>query len=229
MLFSKLVKGGATPMRTQVKFTPCVLAAIISVLCVANAKASPITYTETATVSATLQTSPSLILIFTDDLLTVTGTGNTANITSAGSVFLNNVTTASFTISSGGIVSASGTFTDAFEVFDNQTSSPVPSAGFHDLANGQDILDTFNAAFASYALLTSIGPITGSSFKATGVSFPTSAGTLIITSPATSGTATFTAVVTPPSVPLPAALPLFATGLAGLGLLGWRRKKKAAP
>jgi hypothetical protein len=29
-------------------------------------------------------------------------------------------------------------------------------------------------------------------------------------------------------VPLPAALPLFATGLAGLGLLGWRRKQAAA-
>jgi hypothetical protein len=29
-------------------------------------------------------------------------------------------------------------------------------------------------------------------------------------------------------VPLPGALPLFASGLAGLGLLGWRRKKKAA-
>jgi hypothetical protein len=28
--------------------------------------------------------------------------------------------------------------------------------------------------------------------------------------------------------PLPAALPLFASGLAGLGLLGWRRKKTAA-
>jgi hypothetical protein len=28
-------------------------------------------------------------------------------------------------------------------------------------------------------------------------------------------------------IPLPATLPLFATGLAGLGLLGWRRKKKA--
>jgi hypothetical protein len=27
--------------------------------------------------------------------------------------------------------------------------------------------------------------------------------------------------------PLPAALPLFATGLGGLGLLGWRRKRKA--
>jgi hypothetical protein len=30
----------------------------------------------------------------------------------------------------------------------------------------------------------------------------------------------------PSAVPLPAALPLFATGLAGLGLLGWRRKRK---
>jgi hypothetical protein len=29
--------------------------------------------------------------------------------------------------------------------------------------------------------------------------------------------------------PLPAALPLFATGLAALSLLGWRRKKKSAP
>jgi len=28
-------------------------------------------------------------------------------------------------------------------------------------------------------------------------------------------------------VPLPATLPLFATGLGGLGLLGWRRKRKA--
>jgi len=36
-------------------------------------------------------------------------------------------------------------------------------------------------------------------------------------------TQTGTAVVTP----LPAALPLFATGLGALGLLGWRRKRKA--
>src|SRR5262249_43537345 len=30
------------------------------------------------------------------------------------------------------------------------------------------------------------------------------------------------------TTPLPTALPLFATGLGALGLLGWRRKRKAA-
>jgi hypothetical protein len=35
-------------------------------------------------------------------------------------------------------------------------------------------------------------------------------------------------VVTPtPATPLPATLPLFASGLGALGLLGWRRKRKA--
>jgi hypothetical protein len=30
-----------------------------------------------------------------------------------------------------------------------------------------------------------------------------------------------------PTTPLPATLPLLATGIGGLGLLGWRRKRKA--
>jgi hypothetical protein len=42
-----------------------------------------------------------------------------------------------------------------------------------------------------------------------------------------SASATLT-LETPTAVPLPAALPLFATGLGALGLLGWRRKRKAA-
>jgi len=205
---------------SQVKFTRCVFAAIISVLCVANAKASTITYTETATVSGTLTISPTLIHILTNDLLTLTGTGNTANVTNPVSgVFLNNVT-ASFTVSSGGTVIESGTFTDPIEVFDSQVGVS-PSAGFHDNANSQDILDTFNAAFASYALSTSIGPIIGAANNDLGVSYPTSAGLLNIDSAGPN--ATFTAVVTP----LPAALPLFATGIGALGLLGWRRKRKA--
>jgi hypothetical protein len=40
--------------------------------------------------------------------------------------------------------------------------------------------------------------------------------------------ANLTAYDPPSTVPLPAALPLFATGLGALGLLGWRRKRKAA-
>jgi len=35
------------------------------------------------------------------------------------------------------------------------------------------------------------------------------------------------AAISPIITPLPPTLPLFATGLAGLGLLGWRRKRKA--
>jgi hypothetical protein len=38
----------------------------------------------------------------------------------------------------------------------------------------------------------------------------------------------YVATGTVSSVPLPGALPLFATGLGALGLLGWRRKKTAA-
>jgi hypothetical protein len=46
---------------------------------------------------------------------------------------------------------------------------------------------------------------------------------------AAGGSATFQSDVSDPILtPLPAALPLFATGLGALGLLGWRRKKKAA-
>jgi hypothetical protein len=35
----------------------------------------------------------------------------------------------------------------------------------------------------------------------------------------------FDTVLTP--TPIPAALPLFATGIGAIGLLGWRRKRKA--
>ena len=37
-----------------------------------------------------------------------------------------------------------------------------------------------------------------------------------------------TSAIVPIATPVPAALPLFAAGLGALGLLGWRRKRKAA-
>lgn len=42
-----------------------------------------------------------------------------------------------------------------------------------------------------------------------------------------SGSAQFAQLGNQIATPLPAALPLFATGLGGLGFLGWRRKRKA--
>ena len=72
-------------------------------------------------------------------------------------------------------------------------------------------------------------------------SFPPTS-TLVGFSGGTAGTSSFTNCVLPGTVncsvsrigdttftatPLPAALPLFATGIGGLGLLGWRRKRKA--
>jgi hypothetical protein len=45
--------------------------------------------------------------------------------------------------------------------------------------------------------------------------------------PATGPTFNFAFSLTGDVVPLPATLPLFATGLGALGLLGWRRKRKA--
>ena len=41
------------------------------------------------------------------------------------------------------------------------------------------------------------------------------------------GESFFLVSATPSQIPIPGALPLFATGLAGLGLLRWRRKQKA--
>jgi hypothetical protein len=200
---------------SQVKFTRCVLAAIISVLCVANAKASTITYTESATVSGSLNGTS-----FTNELLTLTGTGDTATIVGT-TGYITISLTPSFSVAGVG----SGTLTSPFVVFEQQSNSAV---GF-ELTGSLDLLDTFNAVFATYNLSTSIGPATGSSAINAGHSFSTNVGPLILTS---AGDATFTAVggsgPPPSAVPLPAALPLFATGLAGLGLLGWRRKKTLA-
>jgi hypothetical protein len=181
------------------------------VLCAANAKASTIIYTESATVSGGLF-SASGSVSFSAALLTLTGTGDTANITNLGGGFFFNPLTVSFSVAG-----KSGTFTDPFRVFDDKGNL---TAGFRD-DNLGDLLNTLDPAFVNYDLSTSIGPVTNISTFTSGTPFPTSAGLLVLN---LAGDATFTAVVTP----LPDALPLFASGLVGLGLLGWRRKRKAA-
>jgi hypothetical protein len=180
-------------------------------------QAAPITYTESAIVSGTLGGTA-----FSNAVITITGTADTTGVVNDFGVLRNPLSSASFSIAGDG----SGTFTGAIQVFDNPFSSPTAAAGFADTSLGlTSILDTFNSVFAAYDLATAIGPITGAPFINPGSAFATTAGALVIND---SGTSTFTATTGITAVPLPAALPLFATGLVGLGLLGWRRKKTAA-
>jgi PEP-CTERM motif len=197
----------------------CVLAAIISVLCVANAKAVPITYTETAAISGSLNG-----VSFADKLLTLTGTGDTAAVAPASGIGFSGFTnpiTVTFSVAGTG----SGSLIGSYHVFDNHIAG---SAGFTNDTTQHFLLFIFGpAAFDSYALSTSIGPFTDDAEWNPGVSFPSTAGALIIQT-VLNEEGTFTAAVgeVVPSVPVPGTLPLFATGLGALGLLGWRRKRK---
>ena len=190
---------------SHIKFT-----AIISVLCVANAKASPITYTETVTASGQTEFHGS----YSGDLLTLTGTGDTTTITCNSSGCTNPVTL-SWTLSSGGSVVGGGVFagsSDAKVIFGSD------EAGFDNTEATPFFLATTNSAFSTYALSTPIN-VSGTAVFSPGNCPTTFGGCVEIDS--VTGDATFTAT------PLPAALPLFATGIGGLGLLGWRRRRKA--
>ena len=183
----------------------------------APAMASPITYTEVGTGSGTLDGT-----MFTNQLVTITMPGDTTNITNPNSGFFQNlVGTTTVTVATVG--------TDTLptgRVFVVQTSQV---AGFEDTSLPEVIMDTSNSAFATYAL-GAIGPTSGPSLRNL-ATFATGSGTFYLSS---MGDSTFCAAsdgvscATVGAVPLPAALPLFATGLAALGLLGWRRKKTAA-
>jgi hypothetical protein len=210
--------------------TSFILAGLISLLCVANANATTITFFETATVSGSLNG-----VSFTDAFITITGVGNTANTLSGQTCcFSNSIGTATFTLAGNGSgIIGSGTFLDSIRVVVNQNTlfgnpgqiTGHAGAGFSDFTIGTEILWTQgDSPFSNYALVTNIS-VTGAAvlglINLQIPSFSTTAGSLFITA----STSTFTAVLS--EVPLPGALPLFATGLGALGLLGWRRKRKA--
>jgi hypothetical protein len=89
-----------------------------------------------------------------------------------------------------------------------------------DSSGSTNTCPTTNPTCATEMIFYSLDDVTLSgSFSLTIPSVPENAdGTFTYTSPLGN---VFT------NTPLPAALPLFATGLGGLGLLGWRRKRKA--
>ena len=173
-------------------------------LCTGLANATPITYIEQATTTGSLAG-----VAFTNKLTTITLVGDTANVTGIG-VFTNSIGTFTFSISGVG----SGTFTDSLFVLDNQTFT---NASFSDGTQNKFILGTTAAIFASYDLRSAIGPITGAVTANNPIgTFPTTGGTLVLTS--ASGNSTFTAITTPEPI---------STALVGIGLavLGVRRRR----
>jgi hypothetical protein len=188
------------------------IAAVVLTWLVIPAWAEPVTYIDSAVGTGSLGG-----VAFTNELITLTGTADTFNITEFTSGILSGtfaVTLNSVTVSVN--AGAPATFTVPSAAFGNQSAMIAGlSQGTSAMLMG-DILDVFNTGFGSYALATNIN-LSGPAFPNAGSMFGTSAGDFIINS--ITGNGTFQAVV----VPEPSSFVLGAI-TAVLGLRAWARR-----
>ena len=111
------------------------------------------------------------------------------------------------------------TVADFSYTLNNQTTGIASLSNVTFYANGQFALDFANGTIVtvSGANFANVGgasnTITGSGY------YPVSAS---VATPSANGVGS--AVVSVSAVPLPAAMPMFVAGLAGLGFIAWRRK-----
>jgi hypothetical protein len=186
-------------------------------LTASSASADPISYTEQAVLSGTLDG-----ISFTDATVTITATGDTANITNPAQNRYINVPLMG-TVSVAGV--GSDTFTSLLEV-EVQGKSDVGIA----LTSGAIILLTADpGAFSGYKLNTSFGPINGGGLFNADLSYATALGSFILDETTREGRlgsapSTFWADGPARRVPEPATLALFGAGLAGFAALRRRRK-----
>lgn len=186
-----------------------IAAAVLGLLQVSASKATTVTYTFEGTGGVTLNG------VTLGDAYSVVFTGDTSLVDSSGSPFIryDNIT---------------GTFTDGAVVetivATVESNSLLANIDFYNSSflNGLGLQDS---ALSGYALDTSIGPISAPPGTLTptlaGGGFATADGSLQFTG---SNSLSFSANVG--ATPLPAALPLFASGLGGMGVFGWWKKRK---
>jgi hypothetical protein len=192
------------------RIVPAVVLGIASIFIAASPSfGAQITYTMEATASGSLDG-----ITFTDATVLLSMNNNTTNVTTDGLGDFENAGTATVSVGGGPAV----TFTGPIQVILDQSDTGI---GFEDLSV-DDILDEFNASFATYDLTTSMGPIVGGSAFNAGSSFATTGGAFVLTS---AGDATFTAATT--AIPEPSSWVMMLTGSACLGYAGYRRARAA--
>ncbi len=177
-----------------------------------HARASLMTYTETATVSGSLGSTT-----FTDATITFTQTADPANgVVIAPVLHELNVLdiTATLMITGGDLTSPlAATITESTYTFVGTAGLRSGNVGFGHLAlpvGNAPLIAAIAAAPPTYDLTTSLGPVSGPSFiQAPGHTWATTAGDLILDE---AGTVTFQAVPEPSSLALAAVA--CATGLA---------------
>jgi hypothetical protein len=143
----------------------------------------------------------------------------------SGGLFLFNDSLSGSTITS--IASAPGTPTGGFSGF---TNVRVQTGNGRIFTAAVVCTNFFNCPGAGPTITSLTFTVTNATLAQLETPNPNSRGTLFLAniqhfSP--TGGQTGTIDVSAPATPLPAALPLFATGLGALGLLGRRRKRKA--